>query len=331
MRLTLSPDLRAVRFHGLWAWLSPTWQHIDRGPAAIWMRRVGRYVQTAALVVLVTFLAAKLHAIGWSELWHALPRHAAFYMVLLMAYAVLPLSDALIYRNVWSLPLQALPLFFRKRVYNEALFDYSGEALFWAWVRRKFSESRRRRALFSVVRDVNLLSGLVSNTATLVLVMALFRAGVGDFPEIPLWAVAAGALLPTGVMLAILFARFFCLAGREALQVGALQSARLVTTLTLQATLWAIALPDVPFERWLIVLAAQMVVTRLPFLPNRELLMSGVVIALAPVIGATEVQIASTAIAIAALNLILHGLVLAVTGWRPVPAEPVPVTTKGLQ
>lgn len=295
------------------------------------MRRVGRYVQTAALVVLVTFLAAKLHAIGWSELWHALPRHAAFYVVLLMAYAVLPLSDSLIYRNVWSLPFQALPLFFRKRVYNEALFDYSGEAFFWAWVRRKFSESRRRRALFSVVRDVNLLSGLVSNTATLVLVMALFRAGVGDLPEIPLWAVAAGALLPIGVMLAILFARFFCLTGPEALQVGALQAARLVTTLTLQATLWAIALPDVPFERWLIVLAAQMVVTRLPFLPNRELLMSGVVIALAPVIGATEVQIASTAIAIAALNLILHGLVLAVTGWRPVPAEPVPATTKGFQ
>lgn len=338
-----SPDVTGgARAQGRWVgppWTGRFWklyvQPLAHGAPAQLLRRARAVLHGLVLAGLAAFLVFKLQAIGWREVWRALPGDADFYIVLMLAYTVAPLCDAVIYGRLWGLGARALPLFFRKRVFNEVLLDYSGEAYFWAAARRLTpggnpgggpGGAALPRALLSVVRDVNLLSGLVSNTATLLLLAFVLHMGVPGLPDIPLWAIAAGALIPVGVMLAIVLARFFSLTRDEAFMVGALQALRLATVLALQALVWTIALPHVPFDRWLVVLAAQMAVTRLPFLPNRDLVMSGVALSLAGVIGVSEAELAATFMAIAALMLVLHGLVLVLTA-RHLPGaarEPVP-------
>lgn len=309
--------------------LARLWHRLERAPAAQGLRRASRYIQLAVLAALIGFLAFKLQAVGWAEVWAALPSDPDFYAVLLLAYSVAPLTEAAIYRRLWRLPARTLPLFFRKRVYNEVLLDYAGEAYFWAWARRSIPAADIRSTALPVVRDVNLLSGLVSNAATLLVLAAAFAAGAPLLPALPLWGLAAGVLVPFAMMLLVVCARFFSLRRADATAVAAFHTGRLVLTFLLQTALWTIALPDVPFDRWLIVLAAQMVVTRLPFLPNRELVMSGVVLTLGGVLGVSEAHVASTFMAIAALTLCLHGVVLLVTGERTRFADRPAVIVEG--
>jgi hypothetical protein len=76
----------------------------------------------------------------------------------------LPVSEWLIYRHLWSLPLSGLIPLLRKRISNGILLSYSGEFYFYVWVRRR---TRLTVAAFGVIKDVSVLSAQVGNLVTL--------------------------------------------------------------------------------------------------------------------------------------------------------------------
>ena len=80
----------------------------------------------ALAAAMVLWLGLRLEAIGWTAVWRALPNSPVFYALVLAAYLVLPLADALIYRRLWGTRLRgSFGPFFRKRVYNSALVGYA--------------------------------------------------------------------------------------------------------------------------------------------------------------------------------------------------------------
>ena len=63
-----------------------------------------------------------------------------------------------------------------------------------------------------------------------------------------------------------------------------------------------------PIGEWLMFLAAQLLLTRIPFLPNRDVMMMWLGVALATAVAAPQAQVASMFLAAGALSLATHAL-----------------------
>lgn len=280
-------------------------------------RRVLNIAQKAIAVVVVWFLGVKLYHIGWGELWSALPRAPSFYMAFAAIYAIAPLAELFIYSSQWGVGLGALPTFLRKRIYNEIVIDYSGEAYLYLWARRMLGETDRK--LLSTIKDVNLLSGVASNAVTLALVIAFAAGGYtvlldGIDPAL-LRGVAIAAALAVAVMLSVVLfgRRILGVTRAQSFRIGAVHLVRMILVLVLQVVQWGSALPDVPLSQWLMFLTAQMLLTRVPFIPNRDVMLMWLGVTLAPAIAAPESHVASMFVAAGALSLLAHAGVFAVT------------------
>jgi hypothetical protein len=269
-------------------------------------------IRVVIAVAVVAFLYVRLNDIGWAETWAALPRAPMFYVFFAVAYWVLPLAEMLIYRALWPIRWRALPVFIRKRVYNELMFDYSGEAYLYLWAKDAVPGSAR--GILSTIKDVNLLSGLTSNSLTLLMLPVVILGGQvrlleapGSHPLVPLLLCAVLALLLM-TMLYVFRRRIFALSRKDALVVGGLHVTRLLTIFALQVAQWSAALPQVPVGEWLMFLAAQLLLTRIPFLPNRDVMMMWLGVAMATAVAAPKAQVASMFLAAGALSLATHAL-----------------------
>lgn len=293
-----------------------------RLPRLARLRRLRRLLQPAAVVALLIFLIFELSAIGWMEL--SPPTSPLFYAAVLALYFVQPLVDTAIYRGLWPISFRALPVFLRKRVFNEVLFDYSGEIVLYAWAKRNV---RPRMQLFAGIRDTNLLSGAVSNGATLILVACAAAVGLDLLPpEQVKWALFSIAVT-AGITVSVLAfgPRFFSLSPAAVLRISLLHLLRLGAVLTLYAAAWTAALPSVPLLDWLPILAAKMLLTRLPFLPNRELMIAWLGISLAPIIAADTAESTAMFVTVAAMMLALHAVVYVATSLSAVKRQSIAV------
>jgi len=273
-------------------------------------------------------IARELSHIGWRELWAGLPSNPAFYAVFVAIYVLGPGVDALIYSRLWRTPLVFnLPALLRKRIYNEIVVDYSGEAYLYIWARRNLALDGRK--LMSTIKDVNLLSGAASNVVTLILIAGLIAGGYGtvlaridaDVIRAVIAVAALSILVP--LLLLVFRGKLLAVSRRALVAIGGAHVLRILAVLALQVVQWSAALPQVPVAQWMLFLTAQMLVTRLPFLPNRDIVLVGLGVALAPLISAPQSHVASMFVAAGALSLITHVIVFLVTAARP-PAQPEP-------
>ena len=100
--------------------------------------------------------------------------------------------------------------------------------------------------------------------------------------------------------------QIFSLSRRELWTVFGIHVARIVATTALNAVLWALVLPEVEIGWWLVLSAIRLLVSRLPFVPNKDVVFAGIaVLALGQ-----DVEIAALMAMMAALILSTH-LILA--------------------
>jgi hypothetical protein len=63
----------------------------------------------------------------------------------------------------------------KKRISNEVLLGYSGEAYFYAWARQR---TQMVAAPFGAVKDVTILSAIAGNAITLIMMIAALPFGI---------------------------------------------------------------------------------------------------------------------------------------------------------
>lgn len=245
----------------------------------------------------VIYLIGRVSEIGWGEVRRSLPESVWFYLLFGVMYFVIPVSELVSYKAMrWPIGVSSLPMFVRKRVYNYAVMSYSGEAYMFLWAKRHLSF--RGRQILSMVKDNNLLSGLASNSFTLLLVAAFFATGQLD--TITRAEPDAGSYIAATVLVGVLMVlvvlglnrRIMSVPFPMAARVSSIHAARVVLLLLLQTAQWAVVFPHVPFLTWLLFLTAQMVMTRLPFLPNQDLMMVGLGMSLTHYVDAPEAAVA---------------------------------------
>lgn len=274
-------------------------------PPSGWRRLIAP-LRVASLALVAAYLIYKLRQIGWDEVLRSLPASPWFYAVFFINYLSLPLFEILIYRGLWGIGVGSLPVFLRKRVYNESVVEYSGEAYFYLWARRALGTAGG--SVFRVVRDVNILSALAAYGVTFCVLGAVLLnrspvAGRQDNSLILKAVVVTGVLVAVLLSVAVVLRRQgLTLSLRESARVAAIHVARILVSMGLQALQWHLALPAIGVGQWLFFLAVQMTLKLVPLLPNKDLVFAGLAVGLSARIDAPQPAVAGMLVAAAALQ-----------------------------
>lgn len=315
-----------IDWRDTWARLRAGWQNI-RARADV--QRGLKILQYALFAAIVVYLVLKLSRVGWIEVFDSLPSSPWFYTFFALRFLMLPISEIAIYEIVWSKPLvRHFFVFIRKRVYNFAVMGYSGEVFFTQWARRRLALPDKK--ILVGVKDNNLLSAFASNAATVILVIGLaatggLQAGLEAFPGAG-WLFALAFLSAGTLSVAVMVFREKLIA----LPVGVMprllgvHGGRQILIIMLHAAMYASALPGAPLMAWMTFIALQLVLSRVPFLPNQDIVYLGAALTLSPIVGASEAAVAGMLVAEAGLSQLINGVMflatvhLAKTSYKPV-------------
>ena len=270
-----------------------------------------RWPAIAGAVLTLAMTAALAHALfgaGLAGLGRAIPHDWRFYPVFAAVYLALPTGDFIIFRRLWRLPPAGFVALLKKRIANEVLFGYSGEAYFYVWARARAAAVA---APFGAVKDVSILSAIAGNALTLVTVAVALPLGHALLSPATVRTILVAAALTAAMSLPfVLFARRVFTLPRPMLRwILAVHVARLVAGSLLLALAWHLALPAVSLAMWLLLAAGRLLVSRLP-VPNKDLLFA----ALAVVLIGRGHAVAELIAFGAALTLLIHVVLIAVFG-----------------
>jgi hypothetical protein len=242
----------------------------DQRARPLWLRLAGPILSIAIILAVINAFGAR----DLVELWQSLPRSPLFWLTLAALWAAVPVADFVIYRALWGLPIVGLAALFRKAATNELVFGYTGELQFYVWARRNADIPG---SPFGAVRDVSVLSALVGNVVTIaLLIMALpvlGRTPINPWGPNLIWS--AIALIGSSIAVILFRHRLFALSRAQFWGIAAVHLVRAILVIVLFGTLWYLVQPTVTLGWWVILAAARQFVTRLPFLPNKDLVFAG--------------------------------------------------------
>lgn len=225
-------------------------------------------------ILILVAVAYQLRTIDYANVVKLLPATFPFWLAFGAYYFAGPVSEWIIFRRLWRLPIRGFPALIRKLVSNEILLGYLGEVYFYAWARRN---ARIVAAPFGAIKDVTILSALTGNVFTLLMVIVaapLFGAlHLGMDSAAFVWSTIF--ILVTSGSALILRKRLFTLPRNELWFVAAVHTARIVATTLLAAVMWHLLLPGVAQSWWLLLGTLRQLLSRLPFLPNKDIVFAG--------------------------------------------------------
>lgn len=286
--------------------IDPLLVAVDRHPLR---ERVIGWLGIALSIAILAAVVSQLRGFDLAGMVALAPRSPLFWLVFLAWYPVSPLFEWLIYRRIWSLPRAGIVPLLRKLVSNEIVLGYSGDAHFYLWARRHAGITG---SPFGAVKDVAMLSAVAGNLSTLAMmlamapVLAVFMTGA----LARTFAVSIAVVVVTSLTLFLFRRTLFSLPRRDLQMIFAVHMARIGTNLVLTAALWHLLLPDVSLGWWMALATLRMMLSRLPLLPNKDVLFAGLAILLL----GRDAQITAVMAFMASLTLATHLLVGAITG-----------------
>jgi hypothetical protein len=268
------------------------------------MPRRDGIVGTILSLIVVGAAIYQARGLDFAMIFGLMPTSPTFWGLFAISYLIGPASDWLIFHRLWGVGASAFGALTRKLIYNELLVGYLGEVYFYGWARRNF---KFVTTPFGAVKDVALLSAVAGNLTTLVFLAVAF-----PFVKLlPLHdhvlAIGFSLAFVIGTSLAVMLLRgsIFSLEKGELKAVFAVHLFRILATTILSAVLWHLVLPDVALGWWLILVTIRLLISRLPFVPNKDVVFAGIaVLALGG-----EVELSALMALMAGLILATHLLV----------------------
>jgi hypothetical protein len=220
-------------------------------------------------VAMIAGLANALLSKGLSGITSAVPTDPRFWLSFAAFYMALPMADYLIFRRLWGIPLSGLVALIKKRIANDLVVSYSGEAYFYSWARQRASFVA---APFGAIKDVSILSAMAGNVLTLLMLAAALPLSRELLSPEQWRTVAWSTVILVGLSLpfVIFSRRVFSLQRRQLWEVFALHCGRVIASSTFTALAWHYALPDVSASMWLFLAAGRLLVSRLPLLSTTQ-------------------------------------------------------------
>ncbi len=244
----------AVRRSPLWQWATP--------------------VLSVAILIAVVY---QLRSLDFAQLKALVPTNPLFWIVFAIYYFAPVAADFAIFRRLWGIPFEGFIALTRKLVSNELLLGYVGEVYFYSWARKKVAMAA---SPFGAVKDAAILSALVGNACTLAMMAFAYplidnlRLGIATQTIL----ISVGFVILVSVLVVVFGKRLFSLTKSELWMVSGIHFARIVATTGLAALAWSLALPDVALSWWVLLATVRLLLSRLPFLPNKDVVFAGVAV-----------------------------------------------------
>ncbi len=269
-------------------------------------RRWPMLLGAAVSLMMVIGLARELFDKGLTGLSQAAPSSWVFYLFFVLFYLGPPTFDYVIYRRLWRIPLDGMVALHRKRIANEVVLGYSGDAYFYAWARQR---TKMVAAPFGAVKDVTILSAIAGNGITLAMLLLVLplASGLLTPAQFNTAMVSIAVILAISLPFLIFSKRVFSLDSTQLRWIFAMHALRILFGSVVIAFAWHFAMPAVSLGMWMGLAAARLLVSRLPLVPNKDLLFANFAIIL---IG--QGQALSDMLAFsAALTLLVHVVLIA--------------------
>lgn len=246
----------------------------DPLPLALRKSPLWKWATPALSVALLAAVAWKLRDI---DIRDAIPLNPWFWLVLVTYWAAPIISDFVIYRRLWAIPYEGLIALSRKQVGNALLFDLLGEAYFYGWARRKI---KMATSPFGAVKDVTILSALVGNAVTLILIGLawpyIHNLDIGATGQAI--AAAIGVVMLVSVLIILFGNRLFSLTKGQLWWVSLIHLLRVMATTGLIALAWSLYDPGIALGTWALLATAKLAASRLPLFVNSEVIFASIVV-----------------------------------------------------
>ena len=169
-----------------------------------------------------------------------------------------------------------------------------------------------------------ILSAIAGNAITLLMIVraAPYGAHLLSGEQMRKLLLSTAFIFATSLPFLLFSKRVFTLSRPRLWWVFGVHCGRLVAGSVLIALAWHWALPGVPVAMWLLLAAARLLVSRLPLLPNKDLIFANVAILLIGRGDALASLIALTAALILLVHVVLivgfslHGVLTRTSSWR---------------
>ncbi len=240
-------------------------------------RRIAGLFSFAVSFAVIAVVIWQLSLFHFDQLVEMVPSSLLFWTVFAVTYLAGPLGDWWIFRRLWGLPISGISALIRKMVSNELLLGYLGDAQFYSWARSRLTMVA---APFGAVKDVAILSAVTGNAVTMVLLLfawPLVSSG-------QLGVATRDAYVSLAVVLFSSFAIFlfrrqlFSLPKSDLYFVSAIHVLRIAVALAGSAVMWHLVLEDVAISLWLVLATLRMLISRLPLLPNKDVVFAGITV-----------------------------------------------------
>lgn len=263
-------------------------------------RLAGLFSMLVSLALLVV-VAVQFGDLSFTEVSGMIPTNPLFWVVFSGYYLAGPISEWFIYKRLWAMPLAGLGALIRKLVSNEILLGYLGEAQFYGWAR---SRLKFVTAPFGAIKDVTILSALVGNFATLAMLAwawPLISSGQLGLEGKTVF-ISLGVVLVTSFAILLFRQKLFSLSKSDLWFISAVHLVRIVAVVVFSAWMWHLVLPSVEISLWIVMATLRMLVSRLPLLPNKDVVFAGIAVFLL----GHDVEIAGLMTLMAVLLLVTH-------------------------
>jgi hypothetical protein len=262
-----------------------------------WAGWFSALVSLAQLAMIVSYF----RDMSLNQIAHMIPASSLFWALFALYYLAGPVSEWIIYRKLWHIPLSGIGALLRKLVSNEILLGYLGEAQFYAWAR---SRTRMTTAPFGTIKDVTILSALTGNVATLVMLVFAWPLVWSEAAGLEMKSafVSLGVVLVSSMAILLFRSRLFSLPRKDLAFIAGMHTGRIMLMLGLAALMWHHVLPGVALWLWLVLATLRMLVSRLPLLPNKDVVFAG----LAVYLMGHDVAIGDLMAMMAAILLVAH-------------------------
>ncbi|MDR8391762.1 hypothetical protein NC796_11450 [Aliifodinibius sp. S!AR15-10] len=275
-------------------------------------KRVGRWSGYLIQAGIIAYLLYELTQIGWNNFFDALPTTPYFYLLFLVLYGALPVAEFFCYKQSWNIGFrESLPVFIKKRIYNKTVAGYSGEFVVFGWGRKRgFANDKE---LFKVIRDNNIMSSLASSAVVYALLLGFVLSG--EVALLDYLGSRYDILTITGtVVIALLLvvtaykfrSYFFSMSSRVAWRVFGIHTVRMIFLNVVQVLQWYVVLPEITLDIWFTFLSVQLLISRIPVIPSRDLISIGASLEVSNYVDISPAGIAGILVAHSVLNKLLN-------------------------
>jgi hypothetical protein len=282
---------------------------------------IGKILKRVLQVGIIGYLVYELTKLGWTKFFESLPTNPIFYILFCINYFLLPFSEVLSYSRSWDISVKSsISVFLKKRVFNKDVMGYSGEVQLFAWARNHLNLSKKE--IFKVIRDNNILSSIATTLIAFILLIVFFSTGqisLLDYikSENIVTYISIGIIVTIVIGVLYHYRRFFfSMEKKTAFSVFSIHTIRFVIVNILQVVMWYVVMPEIPIRVWLTYLSMTLILSRIPFLPNKELVFIGASVEVSKLINVSTAGIAGLFIAQNVLDKILNAILFSVLSTK---------------